>query len=281
MGRRILSFMPFWTERTLTSWDEIHAYARSERSDWLYRGQKVASWELQTSLERCCDRQRVSAAKRLEVEAELFREFRRAYHQYARHVPQSDAALEWRSLMQHHGAPSRLLDFTYSIYVAAYFALEAADETCAVWAVNAPWAKRQSVEAMKQAAKPDAAKLEDPVTEGHERIIQSLLFAAPFVRAACPLNPFRLNERLRLQRGAFLVPGDISVSFMDNLGAMAAHGEATNVVRLVIPIELRGQALRQLFQMNISRTSLFPGLDGYARSLGIYHPVFDWVEHAS
>jgi len=268
--------MWFVTE-TLANWDEIHGYARRERSDWLYRGQKVASWNLQTSLERCCDRQDVAAAKRLEVEAELFREFRRAYHQYAHHVPQSDAALEWRSLMQHHGAPSRLLDFTYSIYVAAYFALEAADQDCAVWAVNAPWAKRRSVAAMKDAAKSDAAKLEDPVTEGHERIIQSLLFSSPFVRAACPLNPFRLNERLRLQRGAFLVPGDISVSFMDNLEAMAARDETPNVVRLVIPVGMRGQALRQLFQMNISRTSLFPGLDGYARSLGIYHPVFDWV----
>jgi hypothetical protein len=271
--------MQFWTEKILASWDEIHDYARRERSDWLYRGQKVAAWNLQTSIERCCDRQGVAAAKRAAVEAELLREFRRAYHQYAQHVPQPDAALEWLSLMQHHGAPSRLLDFTYSIYVAAYFALETADPggASAVWAVNATWARQQSVKALKRAAKPEAAKLEEPVTEGHERLIQGLLFAEPFVRATCPLNPFRLNERLRLQRGAFLVPGDISVSFMDNLEALAEHDDTTRVVKLVIPADFRGQALRQLFQMNISRTSLFPGLDGYAHSLGIYHPVFDWV----
>jgi hypothetical protein len=265
--------MRFVTE-TLTSWNEIHGYVKQP---WVYRGQRVAAWELQTSLERCCVRQSVPAGQRTAVEAELFREFRRAYHQYGRHVPQSDAILEWLSLMQHHGAPSRLLDFTYSIYIAAYFALEAADDDCAVWAVNAPWAQQQSVEAMKLAAKPGAARLEAPITEGDERIIQGLFFAAPFVRAACPLNPFRLNERLRIQKGAFLVPGDIAVSFMENLEALAAHDDAANVVRLVIPHTLRRQALRQLFQMNISRTSLFPGLDGYAQSLGIYHPVFDWV----
>jgi hypothetical protein len=268
--------MQFATE-TLSGWNEIHGYARA---GWLYRGQRIAAWDLQTSIERGCDRQSVPAARRTEVETELFREFRRAYHQYARHVPQSNAILEWLSLMQHHGAPSRLLDFTYSIYVAAYFALEAADGDCAVWAVNAPWAQRQSIEAMKRAQKPGAARLEALITEGDEPIIQGLFFGAPFVRAACPLNPFRLNERLRIQKGAFLVPGDISVSFMENLEALAAHDNAANVVRLVIPAKLRGQALRQLFQMNISRTSLFPGLDGYARSLGIYHPVFDWVEHA-
>jgi hypothetical protein len=265
--------MQFVTE-TLTSWNEIHGYAKQ---GWLYRGQRRASWDLQTSIERCCDRQKVPAAQRVAVEAELFREFRRAYHQYARHVPQSDAILEWLSLMQHHGAPTRLLDFTYSIYVAAYFALEAADGDCAVWAVNAPWALRQSVVAMKSAAKSDAPSLEESVTERHERLIGDLFFTEPFVRGACPLNPFRLNERLRIQKGAFLVPGDIAVSFRENLEALAQHDDAANVMRLVIPLELRRQALRHLFQMNISRTSLFPGLDGYAQSLGIYHPVFDRV----
>ncbi len=263
---------------TLTKWNEIHGYARP---DWIYRGQRVATWELQTSLERCCDRQGVPLARRTTVEDQLFREFRRAYHQYARHVPQADAILEWLSLMQHHGAPSRLLDFTYSIYIAAYFALEAADVECAVWAVNAPWAQQQSIEAMKRAAKPDAARLEAPITEGDERVIRALFFAEPFVRAAWPLNPFRLNERLRIQKGVFLVPGDISVSFMENLEALSARGETANVVELIIPPALRREALHQLFQMNISRTSLFPGLDGYARALGIYHPVFDWVKEGA
>jgi hypothetical protein len=39
-------------------------------------------------------------------------------------------------LIQHHGGPTRLLDFTHSFYVAAFFALERATEDVAVWAVN-------------------------------------------------------------------------------------------------------------------------------------------------
>jgi hypothetical protein len=95
--------------------------------DWLFRGQRSHSWELETSLERCCNRQKISPQHRSRIEQELFREFRRTYQQYSQHIPDLDSAIEWLSLMQHHGAPTRLLDFTYSIYVAAYFALEAAD----------------------------------------------------------------------------------------------------------------------------------------------------------
>ena len=262
---------------TLTTWNDIHKYVRH---GWLYRGQRVAAWEPQTSLERCCDRQGVPPMQRPEVERQLFSEFRRAYHQYAQHVPHPDSILEWLSLMQHHGAPSRVLDFTYSIYVAAYFAIEAADVDCAVWAVNGPWALQESHSAMKRSGKPDADRLLELFVEGHERILQGLFFEPPYVLSACPLNPFRLNERLRTQKGAFLVPSDITASFRENLEALSGYDDAMNVIQLVIPLALRRDALRQLFQMNISNTSLFPGLDGYARSLGIYHPAFDpvrWV----
>jgi len=38
--------------------------------------------------------------------------------------------------MQHHGAPTRLIDFTWSPYVAAFFALERTLADGVVWAIN-------------------------------------------------------------------------------------------------------------------------------------------------
>jgi FRG domain len=211
------------------------------------------------------------------VEKELFREFRRAYHDYAAHPPKPESVLEWLSLMQHHGAPTRLLDFTYSIYVAAYFAVETATASAAVWAVRIDWALEESARSLRAAGKrpSDLRKLKVRFVEGTEQIITPLLFQKRFAKLACPVNAFRLNERLRIQKGLFLAPGSINCTFMENLTAMNGHDDPKNVFRIVIPADQIRNMRAALFDMNITRRALFPGLDGYAQSLGIWHPVFD------
>jgi hypothetical protein len=178
--------------------------------------------------------------------------------------------------MQHHGAPTRLLDFTYSIYVASYFAIETADQDAAVWAVNGKWALSESAKLLKAAGKNDSdvQQLEDRFIEGSERITQNLFFESPLVRLACPMNPFRLNERLRIQKGIFLIAGSVEAPFAENLAALPQHDSPDNILKIAIPRSIAEDALVGLFQMNISRASLFPGLDGYAQALGVLHPSF-------
>jgi hypothetical protein len=282
----------------LGSWDEIHTFYKTHPETlWIFRGQKSAAWNLETSLERCAKRTGKSQGDAPKLEAELFREFRRVYHQFSKHIPSRNARLEWASIMQHHGAPTRLLDFTYSIYVAAYFALEHLENpkerhnpkkrmesneadyngVCAIWAVNWKWATERSVLLInKTHCDAHAADLFlDPTTELHEKRADKLLFREPYTKAAALLTPFRLNERLRAQRGTFLVPGNISVGFIDNLKALDGHDNRQNVLKIEIPWKERAAAIRNLAAMNISRTTLFPGLDGYAQCLGVYHPSFE------
>jgi len=258
----------------LKSWKEIHEHDRLGR---LYRGQRSVRWGLQTSLERCCDRHGVAHETRSSFEIRLCREFRRVYHCYSSHLPATRSSLEWLSIMQHHGAPTRLLDFTYSIYIAAYFALEDADADCAVWALDGDWALGQSGMLLKRARKTEVDLLlkRFPEESETERCFESIFLTQPFVKAACPLNPFRLDERLRTQRGVFLVPADIEASLEDNVRTLPGHDKATNLVQIIIPADVQKEAIRNLFQMNISRVSLFPGLDGFSQSLGVYHSVFD------
>jgi hypothetical protein len=260
---------------TLRTWDGIRQYARP---GWIFRGQRSEAWTLKTSLERCFDRNEIPLERRRDVELDLLREFRRAYHQYARRVPKPSDAIEWLSLMQHHGAPTRLLDFTYSVYVASYFAVEAAEreESAAVWAIDGVWAIEESQRRFA-AARRDAAAvrlLGDRFDEDSEAIVSQLFLQSPAVPLACPLNPFRLSERWRVQKGVFFAAGDPSKRFEDNFAALAGHDEPNRAVKIVLPPAVIKEALPSLFQMNISRATLFPGLDGYAQGLGAFHPSF-------
>jgi hypothetical protein len=264
------------SDHTLTDWNDIHQFCQD---GWVYRGQRDQAWDLLTSLDRCCQREAIDAADRPMVETLLIREFRRSYHLYSNHVPPSDATLEWLALMQHHGAPTRVLDFTYSLYTAAYFALETSNADSAVWAVNGTWALNESAEMMTRSSKPsdEVSRLtEHPFYESRERVIETLFQSPPFVPVACLLNPFRLNERLRTQKGVFLLQGAVDRTFPENLAAMPDYGQPDRVIKIVIPKHIRRQAIRALHDMNITRTTLFPGLDGFAQSLNVYHRAFGY-----
>ena len=71
-------------------------------------------------------------------EARAIRIFRRKAHNYLDDPRALDDDLRCLALMQHHGAPTRLLDFTKSPYVAAFFALESATDDASVYALNTP-----------------------------------------------------------------------------------------------------------------------------------------------
>jgi hypothetical protein len=257
----------------LSSWRNILRYAKK---GCLFRGQRDAIWPLKTALERCCDQQKIPAMDRFDVEARICREFRRAYHQYGLHIPRKKCMLEWLALMQHHGSPTRLLDFTYSIYVAAYFALEYAEaETdSAVWRIRRSRAIEESINLLSRAGKKDAYRLGQPYDEQDDELFNKTLLDKSSTLCACPQTPFRLNERLRIQMGVFMAPGSVTASFEQNLQALPGHNQGTNVLKIEIPLEFRDDALVQLFDMSISRRTLFPGLDGFAQSLAVYTPAY-------
>ncbi len=77
--------------------------------------------------------------------------FKRIAHQYveASNMPQENDNLEWIGLLRHYGVPSRLLDFSYSFYIATYFAIEGAEinnktDPAIVWAIEQECLSREA-----------------------------------------------------------------------------------------------------------------------------------------
>lgn len=241
-----------------------------ESSDkWVFRGHKKADWCLTTTLERACEQFGVEGDERAKIEGCMIREFQRRLHHYTAHVPDEGQLDEWMALMQHHGAPTRLLDFTYSPYVAAYFAFEAAksNSTVAIWAVNRDWCKKE----LKRRFSDLFTSYEKYGQDRRQEAFKTIFMNDSPKKLVLGVNPYRLNERLAYQRGSFLCPGDVTVGFMDNLSAFTGESSLEDkIVQFTIPTggkgETRDEELQRLDQMNISRITLFPGLDGFAQS---------------
>lgn len=235
---------------------------------WMFRGQPATGATLRTSLERALHRFELPIARQEEVERLLLREFRRHYHRYTADVPEEDDTLRWLALMRHHGAPVRLLDLSYSPYVALFFALDGVvhGESCEMWAIDHNWCVTRAAELLPRPAW-DAFQSDPWGGKTGTTVRQLFATRAPVV---VPMNPFYLDARLATQQGVLLAPLDLSVDAETLLRRMDADEHVcANVRRIVLHCtgDFLERALGELARMNVTHTSLFPGIDGLARSL--------------
>jgi hypothetical protein len=122
-----------FTYRKIHSWDEFFELIQSLKGVWVYRGQRK-DWPLKTTLERALVGWGITLKKAATIERELIREFRRRYH--GEYQTETGCTLSCLALMQHHGAPTRLLDGTYSPFVAAQFALGTGNRNGVIWCIK-------------------------------------------------------------------------------------------------------------------------------------------------
>jgi len=254
------------------SWPEFMALQQrfsGERGRlWMYRGQSGIAATLRTSLERALNRFELPIERQEELERLLLREFRRHYHRYTADVPAEDDTLRWLALMRHHGAPVRLLDLSYSPYVALFFALDgvAHGESCSMWAIDHNWCVSRAAELLPG---PTWEAFQEDPWGGKTGPTVRQLFATR-TQVAVPMNPFYLDARLAIQQGVLLAPLDLSVNLDTVLQRMDSPAQVCGNVRRIVIHCLGGfleSALGELTRMNVTHTTLLPGIDGLARSL--------------
>ncbi|HEU4329218.1 MAG TPA: FRG domain-containing protein [Roseiflexaceae bacterium] len=252
----------------VSNWEELNAqlYAgswrpelRRHRLPYAFRGMPDSSYTLRSSLLRLSD----SPAR---MERHLLRNFRK----YARSQARLDDSLwGWLALAQHHGLPTRLLDWTYSPYVALHFAtvnaaLHRCD--CVVWAVDYVGAQKRLPAPLRREL--DAEEADVFTAEMLGRAVAELaelerMAEQPFVLF---FEPPSLDDRIINQMALFALMSRADAALDDWL---VDHPDLCR--RIVIPANLKDEVRDKLDQANITERVLMPGLDGLCRWLTRYY----------
>jgi hypothetical protein len=250
------------SEITVQSWADLleQLYAESWQSDinrhrspFIFRGMNSADYDLQTGLMRL-------GGDYPQMERHLLRNFRK----YARrNVVEQDTPWHWLSLAQHHGLPTRLLDWTLSPLVAAHFATADPEKyhlPGSIWMINSRKVHEAAPDSLREELEREGA---DYFTV--EMFARTMPNLADLDAQAPPdfvlyFEPPSTSDRIVNQFAVFsIMPGAQA-----NLNQwLIDRPELWR--KLIIPPELKWEVRDKLDQANITERVLFPGLEGLSR----------------
>ncbi|HYI09864.1 MAG TPA: FRG domain-containing protein [Thermoanaerobaculia bacterium] len=192
-----------------------------------------------------------------------------SFRKYAlRSAVHGDWVWNWLSLAKHHGLPTRLLDWTYSPYVAMHFAthdFRHFDEDAAIWCVD--YRQMNAVLPRKLREVLEDEDVNIFTTELLNRVATTLdqfddLSKNDFVVF---FEPPSLDERIVNQFALFSLPSSPNLSLQALL-----EQRPDSHRRIIIPAALKWEVRDKLDQANITERVLFPGLDGLSQWLKRY-----------
>lgn len=255
------------------SWEDYKKITGDFSENWVFRGQLNADWILRNALERTSF---INYYKG--IEKVFLTEFKRGARNYLTRDELPEHTIEWLALMQHHGAPTRLVDFSKSPFISAYFAFEQCNEEVekvAIWAININVIRTAAYNIIREKLGEEAETNKNFINETvFERIFEldelSLIF---------PVEPFKMNRRYSIQQSIFVSTGNSKQPFMDQVDFLG-EDISKAMIRIEIPTGDKKAVIRDLIKMNINRASLFPDLDGYALSLKMKYENMRSAEEA-
>jgi hypothetical protein len=236
------------------------------RSPYLYRGMANSSFRMVTSLRRNCK----------DLQQRLEPAILKNFAKYAEAEDPEISHSIWRQMIlgQHHGLPTRLLDWSFSPLVSMHFALTEFDlgqldqHDCVIWRM-------------------DIDELHGMLPERYQKVMEkesTTAFSLKMLQEACSglvqydedmqgkamliVEPPSIEQRIVNQFSFF----SIIPSGMEDIEAFL--NEHTNkTVRFIIKKEIRWRARDLLDQLNISERIIYPGLDGLSRWLERHYYV--------
>ena len=202
----------------------------------VYRGVSDQNYDLLPTVGRW----KGPESRRIHFERQVFDDFRSRALGYLKVVPRNN--WEWLFLAQHHGLPTRLLDWTTSPLVALRFALMSdKDADFAVYALNISQAKLPSEMV--------ASMWPDPLA----------------VQQVAQVFPTYVSNRVERQLSIFTIQPDPWTPLRD----------ANQIQKFIFSKATRRDALRKLQYLGFTNALLNPSLDSLARDIAFSHDVID------
>lgn len=239
-------------------WNELYGRVADLVADagvLFFRGQEQEDWGLVPAIGR---ERSWTDEERAAREFQLFYDFK--IHAGNLLEDEDDA---WRIafLMQHHGLPTRLLDWSASFAIALHFALRhAAEHDAVVWILDALHLNRELLGREQLIMHSDLDGDYQDYFIARRKKLPGRVMA---------LAPSRSSPRLQQQRGFFTLHGELGTGLEEILPSA--------LTKIVIPRALCGEARTFLRLSGVNEFSLFPDLDGLARHLNYTHKL---REHA-
>jgi hypothetical protein len=251
-----------------TSWHELddllflgawNPELRRHRSTFAFRGASRCNRALQPGLRRLGGD---TAAK----ERHLIRNFRK----YARRTfVGDDSVWNWLALAQHHGLPTRLIDWSFSPYVALHFVTAGADAMDAdgeVWMMSIRRVHEELPAVLRELLRGEGSDVfTGELLSRNAASLEALgdLSDTPF---ALFLEPPSLDDRIINQAALFSLMSREDARLGDWL-----EERPDAIRRVVVPAELKWEVRDRLDQINLTERVLFPGLDGLSAWLARYY----------
>ncbi|MCE5339795.1 MAG: FRG domain-containing protein [Planctomycetaceae bacterium] len=279
-----------WPEIVANNWKDFDNiitqmidHGRLLKERFFFRGQS-ADWPLFPSFTRILNQTEGYGFLLAPFEAVVVKKFMSTARQHllVNLVPTDDDIVGWWQLMQHYRAPTRLLDWTSSPYVAAYFAvIEHLERDGFIWVMN--------YSCLEKAVDAEIKKERCSTTESDTWYVRNLPQSINFIRA---IDKNHSNPRAVVQQAeltytinVFSDHGLIIQSLLDNNINSTWENKSSDVplverkyFKIVIPKESKRDYLARLHTANISASSLFPGLDGVGAAI---KEEIDWQIHVA
>ncbi len=214
--------------------DRLHHYFTEPRGRWVFRGHPNREYKLVPSVGRGAH----TSQSRENYERSLFNIFCREAGGYISSLPSDD--WEWLSLAQHHGLPTRMLDWTYNPLVALYFAVEALPTI------------EGELFAIRTNSKVSA--------RGQQK--------SPFsIARPTKYYPNIVSPRIRAQEGIFIICSQLETPLNQYLR------DDWRLERFAIPAPAKEVLRYELFRVGVHASSIYPDIEGLSARLRWQHGV--------